>query len=58
MKRITFEVSDELKIELVKECILTNVKIKWFLIGLFKSYLQLSEESKNEIRKKIVEKNS
>jgi hypothetical protein len=58
MKRITFEVSDEVKIALVKECILTNVKIKGLLTGLFLTFVNSDEETKKSLRVKIVKNNT
>lgn len=55
MQRITFEINEELKADLAKECVLTNVKIKGFITGLFKAYLLSSESNKESLRKQIRE---
>lgn len=53
--KIIFEVSKELKLELVKECFFTNVKIRQFITGLIKAYLKTSLEDRKWIVKIILE---
>lgn len=54
-KRLTFVVNNALKINICQESLLTDVKIKGFMTGLFLAYMNLSDDSKKELRKRIKE---